>query len=139
MAQFSFTISASDMNTIKGNTGNSATEITVDRGLQRKTKHRILTAKFGDGYEQRVKDGINSKEDMFNVSFNNRSAEDIALISGFFDEKAGKNFTFTVTDRYSSGSLTTSDIKVVVDDYDITYGQADTHSLTAQLRRVYEP
>lgn len=139
MAQFSFTIPAADVNTIKGNTGNSDTEIVADRGLRRKTKHNVLTAKFGDGYEQRVLDGINTKMDVFNISFNNRSAEDINLIAGFFDEKAGTNFTFTITDSFSSGSLTTSDIKVVVDEYDINYSQADNHSLSCQLRRVYEP
>ena len=139
MAQFSFTIPAADVNTIKGNTGNSDTEIVADRGLGRKTKHRVLTAKFGDGYEQRVLDGINTKDDMFSVSFNNRGAEEIALIAGFFDQEAGKNFDFVITDTFSSGSLTTSTIKVVCDTYDIKYTQADNHSLSCQLRRVYEP
>jgi phage-related protein len=139
MATFSFTISASDVNSIKNTTGQSSFEAVADRGLSRKSKHNVLTAKFGDGYEQRVLDGINTKQDMFNISFNNRDAEDINLIAGFLDDKAGTNFDFVITDTFSSGSLTTSTLKVVCDGYDINYGQADNHSLSCQLRRVYEP
>ena len=101
MAQFSFTIAAADVNTIKGNTGNSDTEAVADRGLARQSAHRVLTARFGDGYEQRVLDGINTKDDKFSVSFNNRGAEEIALIAGFFDQEAGKNFDFVITDTFS--------------------------------------
>lgn len=138
MATFSFTISAGDVTSIKG-VSSSAFEAVADRGLSRKSKHNVLTAKFGDGYEQRVLDGINTKQDMFNISFKNRDAEDINLIAEFLDNKAGTNFDFVITDTFSSGSLTTSTLKVVCDGYDINYGQADNHSLSCQLRRVYEP
>lgn len=138
MATFSFTIPPGDVTSIKG-VSSSAFEAVADRGLSRKSKHNVLTAKFGDGYEQRVLDGINTKQDMFNISFNNRQAEDINLIAGFLDNKAGTNFDFVITDTFSSGSLTTSTLKVVCDDYSINYGQADNHSLSCQLRRVYEP
>jgi len=139
MATFSFTIPASDVNSIKGISNGAAFEAVADRGLSRKSKHNVLTAKFGDGYEQRVLDGINTKQDMFNISFKNREAEDINLIAGFLDDKAGKNFNFVITDTFSSGNLTTSTLKVVCDGYDINYGQSDNHSLSCQLRRVYEP
>lgn len=141
MATFSFTISAGDVDTIKGQSQgtNSAFEAVPDRGLSRSSKHNVLTAKFGDGYEQRVLDGINTKEDQFNLSFQNRESEDINLIAGFFDIKAGKNFNFVITDKFSSGALTTSTIKVVCDDYNISYEQTTNHSLSCALRRVYEP
>jgi len=139
MATFSFTIPASDVNSIKGISNGAAFEAVADRGLSRQSKHNVLTAKFGDGYEQRVLDGINTKQDMFNISFKNREAEDINLIAGFLDDKAGKNFNFVITDTFSSGNLTTSTLKVVCDGYDINYGQSDNHSLSCQLRRVYEP
>lgn len=139
MATFSFTISGTDVDSIKGTSGNSSFEAVADRGLSRKSNHRVLTAKFGDGYEQRVLDGINTKDDMFNISFKNRDSEDINLIAEFLDLKAGKNFDFVVTDTFSNGSLTTSTLKVVCDGYDISYGQTINHSLSCQLRRVYEP
>lgn len=140
MATFSFTISNTDVDTIKKTSGQSAFEAVADRGLSRKSGHRVLTAKFGDGYEQRVLDGINSKEDTFSISFKNRDAEDINLIAGFFDLKAGKNFDFVITDTFTNGgNLANSTIKVVCDSYNISYGQSINHSLSCELRRVYEP
>jgi len=138
MATFSFTIPASDVTSIKG-VNSGAFEAVADRGLSRKSKHNVLTAKFGDGYEQRVLDGINTKQDQFSISFKNRDAADINLIAGFLDDRAGKNFDFVITDKFSQGNLTTSTIKVVCDDYNISYGQATNHSLSCELRRVYEP
>jgi phage-related protein len=139
MATFSFTIPAADVDTVKNTTGQSSFEAVADRGLSRQSKHRVLTAKFGDGYEQRVLDGINTKDDMFSISFNNRASEDINLIAGFLDNKAGKNFDFVITDTFSSGNLSTSTLKVVCDGYNISYGHSEHHSLNCQLRRVYEP
>ena len=113
MPTFSFTISASDVNSLKNTSGQSSFEATADRGMTRASKHRVLTASFGDGYEQRVLDGINSKGDSFSISYNNRSAEDINLIAAFFDTKAGKSFNFTVTDTFTGGNLSNTTMKVV--------------------------
>lgn len=112
----------------------SPTTISVDRGFSRQVQHRVLTAKFGDGYEQRVKDGINTKNETFSANFNNRPASEINNIAKFFDNYSGKNFTLTVTDYDGD-----TDIKVVCDTYSIMYPQEEVHSLNATLRRVYEP
>lgn len=139
MATFSFTISASKVNSLKGISNAAAFEAVADRGLSRKTKHNVLTAKFGDGYEQRVLDGINTKQDQFSISFNNRPSAEVNLIAAFLDDNAGKSFDFVITDKFSSGNLTTSTIKVVCDDYSINYGHTTSHNLSCELRRVYEP
>ena len=129
--QFQFIIAAGDIST-----GDPSSPVTVvaDRGLSRQSTHRVLTARFGDGYEQRVKDGINTKDDVFSISFNNRTAATINQIAAFFDAKAGKSFTFTVTDHAGNTNL-----KVVCDSYNITYISEHFHSLNCSLRRVYEP
>lgn len=111
----------------------------IDRGLSRQAQQRVLVARFGDGYEQRVRDGVNTKTENFNISFNNRSADEVNLIAAYLDSKAALSFTLVITDTFSSGSLTTSSIKVVCDGYQIQYGHTDYHSLTTTLRRVYEP
>lgn len=131
MAQFQLTIQANDIST-----GVPAQNVvyTVDRGLSRASTNRVLTARFGDGYEQRVIDGINPKNDEFDVAFNNRSASSINLLAKYLDVKAGKNFDFTVTDFDGDTVL-----KVVCDSYNITYPQETVHSLTTKFRRVYEP
>lgn len=138
---FSFTLSDSDIDDIQytgslivGSEPNRTVEIVADRGLGRQSQHRILTSKFGDGYEQRVRDGINTKEETFNLSFNNRSAEEINLIAAFLDLKAGLKFNFVIPNLADSET-----IKVVCETYSISYIQETIHSLQTTLRRVYEP
>lgn len=131
---FSFTISAQEVNTLKGTSGNPSFEAVADRGLGRQSQHRVLTSKFGDGYEQRVRDGINTKDETFNISFNNRSADEINLIAAYLDSKAGLNFTLTITNLTGNEA-----IKVVCDTYNISYIQETVHSLQTTFRRVYEP
>lgn len=139
MPTFSFTIPAGTVDNIRGDSSNSAFEATADRGMGRKTQHRVLTAKFGDGYEQRVLDGINTKQEAFSLQFKNRTAEDINLIAEFLNRQAGKNFDFTISDTFSSGSVSETTIKVVCDGYDTQFVREDYYSLSCQLRRVYEP
>ena len=130
-SQFQFII---PQNSIATGDPSAAVTVTADRGMARSSAHRVLTASFGDGYEQRVKDGINTKVDTFSLTFNNRSATDINRIAAFFDAKAGNNFTFTVTDH--SGD---TNMKVVCDGYNIVYLAENFHSLNCNFRRVYEP
>jgi len=98
---------------------------TFDRGLSRASNFNILTAKFGDGYEQRA---------MFGVSFSNRTKEDINLIAKFLDVHQAKNFDIIIPEY--DGNQT---IKVVCEGYNIKYLYHSYHSLTAEFRRVYEP
>ena len=131
MAQFQLKIDANEFSA--GNPSTSSI-FTADRGMTRAVEHRILTAKFGDGYEQRVVDGINSKMSQFDVTFNNRTASSINLLAKFLDNKAGKNFNFTVTD-YDGDTVH----KVVCEAYNISYTRESIHSLDATFRKVYEP
>ena len=134
MAQFQFTITSSEVSNINSLLGVTSKVITADRGLSRSSQQRVLVASFGDGYEQRIGDGINVKQDSFSISFNNRSAAEANVIAAFFDNRAGKAFTFTVTD--SAGN---TNLKVVCDTYNTTYVRENIHSISATFRRVYEP
>lgn len=127
MAQFQFTIPASI-------TGSSDLDVMTDRGMAKNIVPRVLVSQFGDGYEQRVNDGVNPNNQKFSVSFRNRDSATIYNIAEFFDENVGKAFTFTVTDK--SGD---TDLKVVCEEYNIIYISEFFHSLDATLRRVYEP
>ena len=132
MATFSLTIPISG---VSSGVPAAPIEYPVDRGMARETQHRVLTAKFGDGYEQRVLDGINTKLDTFNVSFKNKSASSINLLAAYLDAKAADSFDFTVTDQ--AGDTT---IKVVSGGaYNIGYAREGVHSLTTTFVRVYEP
>lgn len=104
-------------------------DFVVDRGISRSSKQRTLTAKFGDGYEQRLLDGINVKKEDFNVAFKNRTKTEIDNLANFFDDQIPKSFDLTID---------TETIKVICEDYNTNYIQTNIASLTCKLRRVYE-
>lgn len=110
--------------------GSDTVEYSFDRGIGRQAEHETYVAKFGDGYEQRLRNGINSKKENISVNFNNRNADDIVILSAFLDNKVGANFDIVL-----SGET----IKVATEKYNIAYNQDAIHSLTTTLRRVYEP
>ena len=108
-----------------------------DKTLTRNNKPRVIKIQFGDGYEQRVQEGINNITQSFSVSFNNRPKAEIDDIMAFLDNKAGTTaFDFTYPDTNASGNERT--VKVVCEDYTQTYSFDDFYSCTATFRRVYE-
>ncbi len=113
-----------------GYTNTTTRSFAFDRSIQRETKINTLTAVYGDGYEQRVKFGINPKKETIAIGFKNRTSNEIEVLSAFLDNKAGANFDVVLND---------DTIKVASEQYSTTYSQDTIHSLTTQLRRVYEP
>ena len=118
----------------------SGTYYRPDKSLKRSSKPKIHLATFGDGYEQRLADGINSVKETYSVSFATRPKADIDDIVAFFESNQGVTaFDFTIPDSNGSeagGTETT--IKVVCDDFDISYDYGDFYSASAKFRRVYE-
>ena len=108
-----------------------------DRNLMRNSSPRVLKASFGDGYEQRLIDGINNIVESYSIAFNNRPTEEIDDIVAFFDTKAGVGaFDYTIHDSNNGGETT---IKVVCETYNLTYTNTIAYGCTATFRRVYEP
>lgn len=119
-------------------------QVVPDKGLSRSSKPRVRVAQFGDGYQQRVADGINSIEESFSVSFSNRSKAEADDINAFFVSKKGLiAFSFTVPDSNSStndsaGSPVTT-VKVICPEWQQSYTQLSGSSVSATFQRVYEP
>ena len=107
----------------------SDTDAVIDRGAGRTTQRRVLSAKFGDGYEQRVLDGINNIEETYDISFRNRAQAEINTIAAFLDDQPPAPFQFYIGD---------DTVYVVCDSYSISYGHDSVYSLSAQFRRVYQ-
>ena len=121
-----------------GFTDLTSTNRIPDKSLSRTVKPRVQKAKFGDGYEQRLSTGINPLEESYSVSFVNRARAEADDIVAFFENKKGvTNFSFTIPDTNSGGNERI--IKVVCEDWDLTYENAEASSVTATFRRVYEP
>jgi len=65
-------------------------------GSSNKKAPRIIMAKFGDGYEQRLGDGINNDPDTWTLHFKGRSDTDADSIESFFHgQGAWDSFTWT--------------------------------------------
>lgn len=92
--------------------------------------HRVLSAKFGDGYQQDAGDGINTKGDVWELSFVNREAV-IKGIADFLDAHGGwKAFEWTpplgVAGAYKAA------------EYNIVAHGARNFTLTVTFTRVYQ-
>ena len=112
------------------------TAITPDKGMSRKGSSRVRTAKFGDGYEQRIVDGINNVEEQYSVNFSSRAIATIDDIVAFFESRKGASFNFTIPDSNARSGETT--IKVVCNTYSLNYDNGVAYSCSSTLRRVYE-
>lgn len=112
--------------------------VVPDKNLGSSKRPRVLKAAFGDGYEQRLVDGINNIEETFSVSFVNRPKAEIDDIIAFFNSKKGVlSFDFVLPDSNNAGLERT--IKVVCEDYNLTYTNHISYGCSASFRRVYEP
>lgn len=56
---------------------------------------RVLTAAFGDGYQQDVVDGINANLKTWELSFTNRTTSDVDSIETFLSAHLGVAFSWT--------------------------------------------
>ena len=105
-----------------------------DKGFGRQTTMRVHVAQFGDGYEQRLTDGINTKQQTLSVSFSTRPKAEIDDLVAFFESLGGvSKFQMTIDD--SNGNET---IKVVCKQWNQIWDFDNFYSLTATFERVYE-
>jgi phage-related protein len=107
-----------------------------DKMMAASSTPKVLTANFGDGYQQRIATGINNLEQSYSVGFANRTKEEIDDITAFFVSKGGvTNFTFTIPDSNNSGETA---IKVICTSWTQAYSTGDYYGCQASFKRVYE-
>ena len=68
---------------------NTEVNINPDRGLKADQQPRVLTADYGDGYQQRVAAGINNTPESWNLTWRNRTSAEANKIVGFLETQAG--------------------------------------------------
>ena len=116
-----------------------STYATPDKQLTKSSSPRILTAKFGDGYEQRIADGINVLEETYTLTFKTRLKAEIDDIVAFLDTKQNvTKFTLTLPDTNNTTRTGERDVKVVSTEYSVNYEYDDFYTLNVSLRRVFE-
>ena len=108
-----------------------------DKQFTRTNNPRVHLVQFGDGYEQRLQNGINSLNQEISVSFATRPKAEIDDLVAFFESLAGvTKFRFDIADT-NAGSDTET-IKVVCSEWEQSWEYDDYYTLDATFRRVYE-
>jgi len=104
-----------------------------DRSFTSNTKPRVRRVKFGDAYEQRLRDGLNTVEKKWSLSFVNRTNTDINDLIEFFDDKGGVDYF------YWTPPGTSTQYKVIAADWKDSYITDTAGSLQVNFQRVFDP
>lgn len=106
----------------------------VDRNMSAKNTMDIATVKFGDGYSHRMAKSINPQLMSWNISFKNRTVEEIKAIESFLVEHSG------VTSFSWSPPECPADIiyKVICGSWSTSLPIVGIQTLSCVFNRVYE-
>jgi len=100
-------------------------------GARQQVRPRARTAIFGDGYSQRVADGINTKQEVWSLAFNGLTDVEAAAIEDFLEARnAVEAFTWTTP----AGDT----IKVVCPEWSREFTEPDVNSIAAEFQLVYD-
>lgn len=107
---------------------------TPDFGAQKKSEPSVRTVKFGDGYEQRLRFGLNQNPKTWDLRWTATDNTTADAIEAFFDARASDGDPFDWTPLDSATSY-----KFVCESWNREYQYADINIITATFRQVYEP
>ena len=114
------------------NVGGTLGVVAPDKGFTRSNKPIVFVQKFGDGYEQRIANGINNLEQQFSLNFANRPKDEIDDIIAFFESKKGATaFDYIFSDTNAGSNEET--VKVVCEDWSQTWDYDDYYSLNGYI------
>lgn len=100
-----------------------------DYGSRRQSKARVLEARFGDGYVQRIPDGLNSIGKSWPLNWTLRTRAEITALEGFLESQAGRPFSWT-DPKGEVGRWT-------CDDWESNYDHPTMCSMSATFVRFY--
>lgn len=112
-----------------------SSKVVYDRGIQQNEKPRVLKAQFGDGYEMRVRDGINNTPRSWGLTFNNRTKEDIDKLYKFMNTLAAVDTAKLTVPNSVDGEETAT---VVLEGYNRVMTYDNFYSLSCTAREVFE-
>lgn len=102
-------------------------------GASKASKPVVKTAKFGDGYEQRVTFGINQNPKVWELRWQNITEADSDTIEDFLNARAGVEvFEWTPPDE-------TTEYKWVCQDWRKEINFPTRRTISATFRQVFEP
>ena len=103
-----------------------------DRGLSKNTKPRVITYQFGDGYSQRITDGINARNNSWNLNFNGRGVTEAEALIAFFEATNGTSYFFWTPPGEST------QVKVIASDWNKAYDSHISRNVSVTFTQVYD-
>lgn len=104
-----------------------------DFGAQVNYNPSAKRVKFGDGYEQRIKFGINNNPQVWNLKFQNRHNTETNNIDAFFRDREGVTAFTWLPPR------ATQEIVVVCDSWSVEAVKYNLNTISATFRQVFQP
>lgn len=105
---------------------------TPDFGANKKLTPRIKSISFGDGYEQRYNDGLNTNPQIWMLSFSNRTDTEAEAIDDFLAARGGvESFDWTPYNE-SAGKYVCKEWSKSLDSY-------NRNTIQATFVQVFEP
>lgn len=102
-----------------------------DYGVQLSVKPRVRQAAFGDGYTQRVADGINTQAEEWALTFSARTASERDTILVFLEARNGvESFDWTSP----AGTVG----KFICLEWTYVPANTATHTITAKFTQVFD-
>ncbi len=103
-----------------------------DVGSQQEVRPVVRLARFGDGYEQRLRDGLNSVPEKWSVRFSGNEVE-ISPIRQFLKNSAG-------VDSFNWVTPFNETLTFVCDTWNVDRSiEGGIFTLSAEFRQVFEP
>lgn len=106
--------------------------IAPDFGASMSLKPRVLTAQFGDGYAQRLGDGINTQGEEWSLTFSSRTAAEFDAILDFLEARGGTEAFDWTSPRGTVG-------RFVCPEWAYVPNNAASNTVTARFVRDFAP
>jgi phage-related protein len=101
---------------------------------QLQMKPAVNLIKFGNGYEQRIADGINNNLQKFNLNFEGRDKNETRAIAHFLHKrKAVDPFFFDAPFPYNFDISQSYPKRFICDEWDVAYNFYNNYNITAKF------
>lgn len=106
----------------------------ISQKSTKQTTYRTLINSFGNGYEQRTPDGVNTTMDLWQVYYEHLTLTQLATVTTVLDAVGGwdyitwTSFLDTVQKRY----------KVTSNGYNVTTEGGNVYTIQIELQTVYD-
>lgn len=97
--------------------------------------HAVRTIQYGNGYSLRIKDGINSKRQVFDLNFDHLTDADLATAKAFIDATEGYQWFYWTPPFAGHGTQ----IKVRAAEYKETAIQYNDNSFRVTFTQTFDP